>query len=153
MRHFLSNVRRVLHYLPLIWNTRDYDYIFAVDVFTHQLRRQRDYFRVHGNLEDASLRAQQIETALNLFDKVYNESYTNWHDEVTNKWGDDILEFDSVEQPDGTTTLEFGFRHHPNKEQIEQDIRDAQRRGMDKHNRAHKLLWDYIEHHIQTWWD
>jgi len=25
--------------------------------------------------------------------------------------------------------------------------------GRDKQRRAHKLLWDFIEHNIQRWWD
>ena len=25
--------------------------------------------------------------------------------------------------------------------------------GREKEKRAHKLLWDFIEHNIQRWWD
>ena len=25
--------------------------------------------------------------------------------------------------------------------------------SIDKQKRAHKLLWDFIEHNIQYWWD
>ena len=31
--------------------------------------------------------------------------------------------------------------------------REGFRRVIEKQKRAHKLLWDFIEHNIQYWWD
>ena len=31
--------------------------------------------------------------------------------------------------------------------------REGFKRVMEKQKRAHKLLWDFIEHNIQKWWD
>ena len=31
--------------------------------------------------------------------------------------------------------------------------REGFKRVIEKQNRAHKLLWDFIEHNIQRWWD
>ena len=31
--------------------------------------------------------------------------------------------------------------------------REGFKRAMEKQKRAHKLLWDFIEHNIQRWWD
>ena len=31
--------------------------------------------------------------------------------------------------------------------------REEYKRVIEKQNRAHKLLWDFIEHNIQRWWD
>jgi len=150
---WVTNLARVIDYVPILWNTREWDYTYAVQVFAHQLRRQRDYMATRGQTEDAPMHAQKIDTALALAQKVYDEEYYNWLDQVTDKWGEDLLKLESVPNADGSTTLEFAFRHHPQKEQIQQDIHQAQARGMAAQKRAHKLLWDYIEHNIQTWWD
>ena len=31
--------------------------------------------------------------------------------------------------------------------------REGFKRVIEKQNRAHKLLWDFIEHNIKSWWD
>lgn len=74
VRQFINNVKRVVDYIPLVWSIRDYDYIYSVEVFKHQLRRQRDYFLTNAHIEDAHVHAQNIETALSLLEVAYETS-------------------------------------------------------------------------------
>jgi len=42
-------------------------------------------------------------------------------------------------------------------EEHQKEINEVRKQMMllsrDKQKRAHKLLWDFVEHNIQRWWD
>ena len=100
----IRQIKRVIDFLPLIWNGFDFDYRYATDLFRKQLERIADEMESdRGRLENAKTNAQKIRTAIRLMDKVYDE--------------------------------EYGCE------------------SKNKQKRAHKLLWDFIEHNIQNWWD
>lgn len=39
----IGQVERVLYFLPIIWKGYDFDYIYSINLFKHQLKRQADY--------------------------------------------------------------------------------------------------------------
>jgi len=39
------------------------------------------------------------------------------------------------------------------QEKINEERTELIRLARDKQKRAHKLLWKFIEHNIQSWWD
>ena len=36
-------IKRIFEFFPLIWNGADFDYRYAIDLFTYQLSRTADY--------------------------------------------------------------------------------------------------------------
>jgi len=75
--------------------------------------------------------------------------------EVEERWGKGVLDFDLEEDEKGRNVLEFSYRkqNHKDKEEIDKTIRELSDLGIQRQKRAHKLLWEYIEFHIQDWWD
>ena len=73
-------VKRVLDYLPMIWNGFDWDYKYAADLFAHQLGRMADHFesdRAYSYY--AKDRAKRIRTTLKLMKLVGDEEYAMEH--------------------------------------------------------------------------
>jgi hypothetical protein len=126
----IQQIKRVIDFLPLIWNGFDFDYTYSIDIFKKQLERTANYLesnRAYGM--GAVNRASRIRTAIRLMDKVYEEDYSlQYVNKLEQLYG-------------GNTNQNSEIRRKLFKESIE------------KQKRAHKLLWRYIEHNIQHWWD
>ena len=114
----IRQIKRVIDFLPLIWNGFDWDYSYAIQLFQKQLERTASFLESDKVYSLSSkTNAQKIRTALRLMDIVYEERYMEEFFDSNSK---DIEEY---------------------------------KRVIEKQKRAHKLLWDFIEHNIQYWWD
>lgn len=157
-----SQVKRVWDFLPLIWKGYDWDYHYAVELFQHQLKRMADHIGSDKawTLEHKQT-ASRIRTAVELMDKVYNEEYEmEYYDIMEEKYGKSNFEFIETgefdEKGDPYYTMEIVYENNYTKEEIElinEERRALQLEYRDKQKRAHKLLWDFVEHAIQRWWD
>lgn len=157
-----SQIKRVWNFLPLIWKGYDWDYHYAVELFQHQLKRMADHI---GSDKAWSLghkqTASRIRTAVELMQKVYDDEYAmEYYDIMEEKYGKTNFEFvetgDFDEKGDPYYTMEIVYENNYTKEEIEliNEERGALQlecRAKQKH--AHKLLWDFVEHNIQRWWD
>ena len=157
-----SQIKRVIDFLPLIWKGYDWDYHYAIEVFQHQLKRMADHI---GSDKAYALEnkqtASRIRTAIELMDKVYNEEYgTEYIDIIEKLYGKSHYEFVELEDKDekGDPFYEMKIWNDFAVDETHQKVIDEVRHQMflkdkDKQKRAHKLLWDFIEHNIQRWWD
>ena len=153
----VEQIKRVIDFLPIIWKGYDFDYYYTIELFKHQLQRQAKYFESKDAYSvDSKLYAQKIRTAIRLIDKVYDDEYAYvWQQQVEERWGKGVLDFDLEEDEEGRNYLEFSYRkqNHKDRKQIDKDIRELSDIGIQRQKRAHKLLWEYIEWNIQRWWD
>ena len=130
--HFLGRVQNIIKWLPVIWKTYDYDYCYSIEVFKFHLKQ------LQRSLEDDDLHeggkhfASRIKTIIELMDRVYDEYYLM---EVLNEYEEWYGRIEAEHPPsDGRAFSEYCDR-----------ARQRQRR-------AHKLLWELVEHNIQGWW-
>lgn len=157
-----SQIKRVIDFLPLIWKGYDWDYHYAVEVFQHQLKRMA----VHIGSDKAwgmehKQTASRIRTAVELMDKVYNEDYgTGYMDIIEEKYGKSHMDFVELDKKDEKGkpyyTLEITnelARDKEHQKEIDEERHQMMRLSTDKQKRAHKLLWEFVEHNIQNWWD
>jgi hypothetical protein len=150
-------IKRVIDFLPLIWNGFDFDYIYAVKLFRKQLERIANELESdRANTLSAPINAQKIRTAIRLMDKVYNDEYsTEWVDKIKKLYGADVLEWESEDtgKGDSSTYVTYKYEKWDNSEEIDNVSKQLLSESHKKEKRAHKLLWDFIEHNIQRWWD
>ena len=157
-----SQIKRVIDFSPLIWKGYDWDYHYAIELFQHQLKRMADHIGSDKAwaLENKQT-ASRIRTAVKLMDKVYNEEYgMEYFDIIEQKYGKSNFEFietgDFDDKGDPYYTMEIRYEKDYTKEEIEsinEEKRALQLECKDKQKRAHKLLWGFVEHNIQRWWD
>ena len=152
----IRQIKRVIDFLPLIWNGFDFDYRYATDLFKKQLERIADEMESdRGRLENAKTNAQKIRTAIRLMDKVYDEEYTHQYmDKIKELYGENALDWWFEDKNDGHGSyLRYEYEKWYNSEEIAEMRRKLFKESIDKQKRAHKLLWDFVEHNIQYWWD
>ena len=161
-RRKCSQIKRVIDFLPLIWKGYDWDYHYAVELFQHQLKRMADHIGSNKawGMEHKQT-ASRIRTAIKLMGKVYDEEYgTEYIDDIEFLYGKTRYEFVELEEKDEkgdpyyemVRSNEFATDEKHQKE-IDEVRYQMLLKSQDRQKRAHKLLWSYIEHNIQNWWD
>ena len=152
----------MVDFLPIIWKGYDWDYHYAVELFQHQLKRTAKEIRTNGNNIDKKNVASRIETAVEFLEKVYEEEYAfEYMRKIEEKYGPsriEIRELDFIDNQGNWITSEMidvYEREYTEQElQLIEDEKDNLRNeSFAKQQKAHKLVWKYIEHNIQRWWD
>jgi hypothetical protein len=161
IKHFFrrkyQQIQRLIDFLPIIWNGFDFDYIYSVELFKKQLERQAKFLESNKSYSDrAKQDASRIRTAIRLMDKVYDDEYgSEYQDKLKKLYGENVLDwwFEDTGRNDGSSYLRWEFEKWDNSEEIEKVQKKLFLESKQKQKRAHKLLWNFIEHNIQYWWD
>ena len=174
-----SQVKRVLDYLPMIWNGFDWDYKYAADLFAHQLGRMADHFESDkANTMSAGDNAKRIRTTLKLMKLVGDEEYAmeyfdyedveNYFVPCKDKKGYSTMETNHISE-----TYDEFFKKYPlihkralngegiwgkrynadNATDFELKRNVAMNVAYLNQERARKTLHKLIERNIQRWWD
>lgn len=155
LRQLLRRIRKTLAWLPILWKTEDWDAEFGVRLLQFHLRRVAKYLDEKGHSLSHKQDARRIRTACELIDKVYGEEYAHEFAEILEqKYGKKKMEFKTM--PDGQIMLctEYERKYGPQQiKAIEAEERMLIRKCAAKHRKAHRILWEFIEHNIQHWWD
>lgn len=152
-----QQIKRTIDFLPLIWNSYDFDYSYALDLFKKQLEYTAKHLESDRAMTlSAKAKAQKIRTAIRLMDKVYNEEYFHQYmDKLKEIYGENAFDwwFEDSAKGDGSSYLRCEYEKWDKAEEISEMRSKLVKESIDKQKRAHKLLWDFIEHNIQSWWD
>lgn len=158
VRSYFRKIKRLIQFIPHVWRGYDWDYSYAIDLFAYQLERTAKALESSGAYGlGAENKAMRIRTTLRLMEKVYNEGYMDeWQDEVEAKYGPKHMHFEPTEEDPDLFSIEFRFEREYTAEElkaIKEDERRIMHKAIEKQKRAHKLLWQMVEHNIQGWWD
>ena len=158
-----QQIKRVIDFLPMIWKGFDFDYIYSIELFKKQLERQATFLESDRAMTlEAQNNAKKIRTALRLMDIVYDEKYVDdafTHlEELHGKSKMDFIDTgeDSKFGGERLYTLKVTNENAINEihqEKINEERSELIKLARDKQKKAHKLLWNFIEHNIQSWWD
>ena len=98
---------------------------------------------------------------MELMEKVYDEEYQfEYINKIEEKYGKSSFDFQETngldENGDPYYTMVEIFEEDYTQEElavIEEEKTEAMWAARAKQAKAHKLLWNYIEHNIRNWWD
>jgi len=152
-----TQIKRTLSFLPIIWKGYDRDYMSAIDLFKHQLGRLAT--TLEGETAyglDSLLKAQRIRTTIRLLDKVYDDFYgCEYQSKIEKIYGEDVydFEFEDTGKGDDSGYLKHKYEYWNNADEIRELNQVLFHESNTKQKKAHRILWKYIEHNIQSWWD
>jgi len=161
-RRKYQQIKRVIDFLPIVWNGFDFDYRYSVELFKKQLERQAKFLESDKALTlSAKHNASRIKTAIRLMDKVYDEEYgMEYIEQIEKLYGKTHIDFVETDETDkngkpyyrleSKNELAVDEKH---QEEIDEVKHQMMLLSSDKQKRAHKLLWDFIEWNMQKWWD
>ena len=162
IKRLIYRVKRVIEFIPVIWKGYDFDYGSSIELFKYQLKRTAKYLESDkAYTVEAKANAAKIWTAVELMEKVYDEEYgTEYIDIIEKLYGKTHYDFVELEDKDEngdpyyTMKISNDFAVDETHQKVIDEVRHQMfLKGKDKQKRAHKLLWDYIEHNILNWWD
>jgi hypothetical protein len=156
----LYQIKNLFLWIPIIWKQYDFDYNYAINVFKFQLLKMADLMDSDkSHCVGAKERAKRIRMVVRLMDKVYNEEYNmEYRNKVEEIYGKDILDLSFEDTFDGTGSKFLKYKYEltetPEKQiEIRETVSKLMKESHNKQSRAHKLLWELVEHNIQDWWD
>lgn len=157
IKQFFKNIKRVIDFIPILWRHRDYDYRHSINLFKYSLQRQADFFESdRAYSADARQYASRIRTAIRLMDKVYDEEYgLAYIDLIDGLYGKTHFDFVKIEN---TNSYSLEIRNElavddKHQEEINEVRNEMMKYCQDKQERAHRILWQFVERNIKNWWD
>lgn len=158
IKRFFWRIRNICKWIPLLWKQFDFDYGYAVDTFKFQLIKLADFMESDkAYTVDAKQRAKRIRTAIKLMEKVYNEDYAcEYQDQLKEIYGDRKFVFTPIPDKPEYSTLDYEYDVEYSPEQlkgIETIEHELFLKSKAKQEKAHRILWEFIEHNIRGWWD
>lgn len=157
-RRFVSNIKRTWNYLPIIWKTYDFDYIYSLDIMIFQLERVVKVLEsenAHG--ERSKWRASRGRLIIRLYEKYREDYYALEPFDIMNeKYGTCSMDLEKIEDKGGYRLKGFKWEKSVD-EKHNQEINDTMdfmlKVAQDKQNKNNRLFWRSLEQYIEVLWD
>jgi len=178
----IRQIKRVIDFLPLIWNGFDFDYRYATELYGHQLGRIADFLESDKAYSiSAKDNAKRIRTTLKLMKLVGDEEYAmEYFDYEDVKYNFVPVVIRETGDCDGCSTIETDyiserydeyFSKYPliynkvvdlglgpfSSKEGDTDFKIKRIIAMNiahlNHERARTTLYKLIERNQQKWWD
>lgn len=157
LKRFFQNIIRLCKWIPIIWNTYDFDYGSSIEVFKFQLSNIANFLESKKAYStDAKLYAKKIRLAVKLMEKVYNDKYSLEYVKIMETlYGKSKFAF----RPSGLENYEEMYVEYDSSYSPEQlkeiDKHESQiiKECNEKQRKAERILWKFINHNIRFWWD
>lgn len=155
-------IKRLIRYVPVIWNSGDFDYRYATELFRMKLEDLATFMESDKAWSaTAKQDARRIRTAIQLLENVYSEKYaTEYFDIMEQTYGENCMDFhfndETKKLPNGIVTrkgLCYEYENWDNADEIRIHLNELQEQCWERQEKANKLLWRFIEHNIERWWD
>jgi hypothetical protein len=160
IKRLSRKIKRLVRYLPVIWNSGDWDSGFATELFRMKLEDIAVFFEGTDGVfsTNAKYNALRIRRILRLFDWVYNDKHIDeFHMEMEALWGSGVNGFSSkrITTKSGQVrrSLVFAWEDWDNADEVRKSYKELMVKYENKRKKAHKLLWKLIGDNIEYWWD
>jgi DNA primase len=157
MKKLIQKIRRLIRYIPVIWNSYDFDYNYALELFQMKLEDIANFMESDKAMTlNAHQRAKKIRTAIKLMQNVYDEKYAmEYHEIVEDKYGKDALNihFEEHQSKNGYKVVVWEYQKWDNKDEICSFMHQQMNISYLKQKKAERILWEFINHNIRNWWD
>jgi len=158
-----QQIKRLIGFFPIVWNGYDFSYSYALDIFKYQLQRTADLMESdRANTQEAKNTASRIRTAIKLIENVYEtEVYRmEYFDTMEKLYGKLHMDFVLIDEKskDGQNLYEMKSWYENGVDETHQkEIKKVESQMriycQQKHDKANRILWAFVAHNIENWWD
>lgn len=146
---------RVFHYLPILWQDKDFDWVFIITMLQFKLKRTREYLVKENIIVDIEEISKQIEIAENLIDKILKDDFCKEEQDAHDlKWGETNDYFTPNKNGIGSI-LNFSKTNANTPEEKEQERSEqfaiyglGEKRKAD----AWDKLYAHLRANLENWW-
>lgn len=159
-RNIYVNIKRIISWIPILWNNYDWDYIYFLDVMKFKLEKMYTFYTSGSAYSiSSSPIAKDIKLAIVLINRIDKNSYVDkMHEDHDEKWGKLKLEFRKTEDNPHLSTLVFS-RSKLDKnarkmvEQERKEFKAIYEHGERMLNQDIEYLFKHIAKNLRRWWD
>lgn len=154
-----TQFKRLRKYIPIIWKGYDFDYRYATELFSAKLEDIAIKLETNGMSTTSEHEASRIRTAIRLMKKVYDEDYAcEYQDKLEKLYGKEAMKIEFVDtgKGNGNSFMKHKYELTETPEriaEIDKMITKLHIESRLKQEKAHRILWAFIEHNIRRWWD
>ncbi len=150
---YLKNYKRMFKWFPVIWNDREWDYLFLLDILKHKLENDSVYYENDGVTVNSKKVAKQMKMCIALIDRISKDDYSMFMlDKLDEKYGEFI--FLPTEREGYTSLTRENLKDN---EKLHEQYRKDSKRFLDyevcMRNQDKEYLFDTMKKHIFRWWD
>jgi hypothetical protein len=164
IRNFKQGIKNLIKWFPTIWNDRNWDYYFILEILKVKLQTQSDYIRKNGNHTQANRDSEIMNTLVKLthrFQNAYYETeYFDYcdleHNFIPNKEGKLYTLTTNVSYDNFTEYFnKYPLQYKKQKRLYPKNDRRAiaHKIATENHNRCRRLLFNMLENKIESFWD
>jgi hypothetical protein len=96
---FIRNIKRVIHWLPIIWNDRDWDYYHVYEILKQKLICTEKHIRENGLHVYHKVDADEIKEAIRMIEVVQHEYFLDKYLSESSNWENEGM-LKSIEEHD-----------------------------------------------------
>jgi len=156
-RIFANNIVRIIKWIPIIWQDRDWDYQYLYDVLKFKMSNMINYIKKYSHTaepENTNIINSMIEVR-DLINKIQTFDYSKESLKQIgfyNKYPDFQLKMDFVKEPneDGYYTAKFNLEEGSEKEKLYNSHYEL--KAKLENDDIHKLF-ELMATNIRNWWD
>lgn len=159
-RNVYRNIKRIISWIPVLWNNYDWDYSYFLDVMRFKLEKMHDFYTSDAAISSSSSTvAKDIKLAINLIKRIDENIYTDkMREDHDKKWGKLRLEFKKNEDNPHLSTAVFSRSKFDenNKKMVKQEreeFRAIYEYGEKMINQDIEYLFRHIAKNLRSWWD
>lgn len=157
---FARGIKNLIRWFPTVWNDRDYDDYYIYKMLQTKLKHQSKYIGSRDYHTRAKRDAEKMMTCVRLIDKIneeyYGMEYMDYYDYDMFIEANKPLDFKVTKDE-----LDIYYSMYPlTFKKIAVEYGDTKDRsstallmGMDRQDKARKLLFKILEQNIESWWD
>jgi hypothetical protein len=86
IKQLFERIRHLIHWVPIIWRDRDWDYYFIYEILKHKLISTERYIREKGIHMYNNQDADNILKAIEMIEKVQTEYHLDKYMSAAPKW-------------------------------------------------------------------
>jgi len=156
-RNIKYGVLNLIKWFPVIWQDRDWDHYYLYVILHHKLKHMEHLHIHYSHLMSGSQTATQIKICTNLLDRLIKNEYDeSAYKAYYKKWGKS--KFNWIEIPDKPryTMLDITNEKVKTEKDKKQEKKDFLRAGDHERNirkQDIEYLFNYMNKHIEGWWD
>lgn len=142
----IYNIKNVIRWLPIIWQDRDFDYEYLLDITAFKLLNMYKFFSSDNAVcADSNEVALEIKEALDALARYRNNDYCkNWYDLLYQKHG----EIKGLTNP-----YRLEFTQSNDNERALKIWKSLNRRADDLQQQDFEFVFDTLKRKLQEWWD
>jgi len=158
--HWLRQIKRIVDYIPILWNDEDWDYEFIFELLKYKLQRTRnEIFDGCGDEKEwKNPRIAEIDEVIKIIDKILNNDFVEEeHCLHEKKYG--IIKMESGEKDEKTGLVRCNMYYELSKDnaELQKEASDEARKiyalEEERTQKALDDLFNLLSKNIRKWWD